>query len=143
MCWFSAAHAGRMLQTEAGQRLAIRKVHGRSWAVQESDLQSPRPTPVCLLDRTRVLFRFSDSEQTHFAFAPETEAIFRMSTNPKRDVFQFSDGREADIDTLPANLRFDVLEIPGKEELSAVLKDHRAQREGSSVLVRTGGAKAH
>jgi hypothetical protein len=140
MCWFSAHHAERILQAEAGQRLVIRKVHGRSWAVQESDLDTPRPTPVCLVDRTRVLFRFSDLEQAHFAFAPETEAVFRISTNPQRDVFQFSDGREADVDTLPVNLRFDVLEIPGKEELSAILKDHRVQRDGSSILIGMGGA---
>jgi len=45
-----------------------------------------------------------------------------MLTAPKRDVFQFSDGREITLDTLPACLIFDVLDVPGTESLSAVLK---------------------
>jgi hypothetical protein len=109
MCWFSAHDAARILQAQAGQPLVNRKVHGRSWVLQESDLDTPRPTPVCLVDRTRVLFRFSDLEPARFALAPETEAVFHMSTNPQRDVFQLSDGREADVNTLPVNLRLDVL----------------------------------
>ena len=129
MCWYSAEHAEKILRAEAGQRLVIRKVHGSSWAVRESDLHQLRPTPVCLLDRTRVLFRFSEIEQTSLPAQPETEAVFRMLTKPKRDVFQLSDGRELDVNGLPTNSTFDVLEIPGKEQLSAVLKTERAQRE--------------
>jgi hypothetical protein len=129
MCWYSAEHAGRTLQAEAGQRLVIRKVHGTSWAVQEPDLEKLGPTPVCLLDRTRVLFRFSEPEQTGSTIPAETEAVFRMLSRPKRDVFQFLDGREVDANSLPSNLVFDVLEVPGKEELSAILKDHLGRRE--------------
>jgi hypothetical protein len=129
MCWYSADHAEKILQAEAGQRLVIRKVHGSSWAVRESDLHQLRATPVCLLDRTRVLFRFSEIEQTSLPAQAETEAVFRMLTKPKRDVFQLSDGRELDVNSLPTNSTFDVLEIPGKEQLSAVLKTERAQRE--------------
>jgi hypothetical protein len=51
-----------------------------------------------------------------------------------------TDAGYAPDDTLPVNLRFDVLEIPGKEELSAILKDHRVQRDGSSILIGMGGA---
>jgi hypothetical protein len=45
-----------------------------------------------------------------------------MLTAPKRDVFQFSDGREIALGALPAFLIFDVLEVPGTEILSALLK---------------------
>ena len=58
MCWLSVDHADEILQAETGQRLGIRKVHGSNWVVRESDLEKQRPTPVCLLDRTTVLFRF-------------------------------------------------------------------------------------
>jgi len=115
MCWYSADHADRILQAEAGQRLGIRKVHGSSWAVRESDLQTPRPTPVCLIDGTSVVFRFTEPQQ-------DAEAVFHMLTSPKRDVFQFSDGREITLGTLPAFLILDVLEVPGTESLSVVLK---------------------
>jgi hypothetical protein len=132
MCWYSADHAERILQAEVGQRLVMRKVHGSSWAVQESDLQTPRPAPVCLVDNTRVLFRFPEQEQVGLPSAPDSEAVFRMLTKPKRDVFQFADGREVGIDTLPANLVFDVLEIPGKEELSELLDNVHRPRENSA-----------
>ncbi len=125
MCWYSAEHAGHILQAETGQRLVSRKVHGSTWAVQEADLEKPWPTPVCLVDRTRVLFRFSENEQTGLAAPPDCEAVFRMVSKPKRDVFQLLDGRELDVNSLPSNLVFDVLEIPGKEELSALLNDDR------------------
>jgi hypothetical protein len=131
MCWYSADHAEQILQAEAGQRLVIRKVHGSSWAVQDTALQQTWPTPVCLVDRTRVLFRFSELEQTKVSSMPECEAVFRMLTNPERDVFQFSDGRELDVNSLPSNLVFDVLEIPGKEDLSQVLKEDTRRNERS------------
>jgi hypothetical protein len=138
MCWYSADHAEQTLQAEAGQRLVIRKVHRISWAVQEPDLQTPRPTPVCLVDRTKVLFRFSEHEQTGLPSAPESEAVFRMLTKPKRDVFQFSGGHEVDVNSLPANLVFDVLEIPGKEELSLLLKDEHGRREDPEPAAKRG-----
>ncbi len=52
-----------------------------------------------------------------------------MLTKPKRDVFQFSDGHEIAVNGLPEKLVFDVLEVPGKEELSAVLGGNRAHAE--------------
>ena len=128
MCWYSAEHAGKIAEAEVGQRLVLRKVHGCTWAVKETDVQSFRPTPVCLLDRTRVLFRSAEPEQGQPApVVADTEAVFRMMTKPKRDVFQFSDGREIDSNALPANLVFDVLEIPGKEEFSSMLKEEHDQ----------------
>ena len=129
MCWYSADHADHILGAEAGQRLAIRSVHGRSWVVRESDLQKQRPVPVCLLDRTTVLIRFSESQQATLYPAPEAEAAFRMLKAPKRDVFQFSEGREMALDALPANLIFDVLEVPGMENLSTVLKEDTTEME--------------
>src|SRR5436305_8598378 len=72
MCWYSADHAEQMLEAEAGQRLVIRKIYGSSWAVSESDTQKARPTPVCLVHRTRVLFRFSGHAQPNLSSAPES-----------------------------------------------------------------------
>jgi|SRR5438270_8516371 len=131
MCWYSAEHAAQTLEAEAGQRLVIRKVHGSSWAVRETDLQATRPTPVCLLDGTRVLLRPLEGEQSSLTPVPEGEAVFRMLSKPKRDVFQFSNGRDVDVNSLPTDLVFDVLEIPGKEGLSALLKDEHEEREDS------------
>jgi hypothetical protein len=104
MCWYSADHAESISEAEAGQRLGIRKVHGSRWVVGESDLHELRPTPVCLMDRTRVLFRFSELEQVTLRRPPEAEAIFRMLTRPKCDVFQFSDGRDIAVNSLQENL---------------------------------------
>ena len=133
MCWYSAEHAGKIAEAEVGQRLVIRKVHGCTWAVKESDTQTFRPTPVCLLDRTRVLFRSGEPEQGQAPVTSDTEAVFRMLPKPKRDVFQFSDGREFDANVLPANLVFDVLEVPGKEEFSSVLKEEHEEEPVASA----------
>ena len=133
MCWCSADHADEILQAEAGQRLGIRKVHRSSWIVRESDLRTQRPTPVCLIDRTTVLFRFSEAQQLTLHTAPEAEAVFRMLKAPQRDVFQFSDGREVAMAALPDDLIFDVLEVPGREDLSAVLKGDHAEIEISET----------
>jgi len=127
MCWYSANHADEILRAEAGQRLGIRKVHGCNWAVRESDLHKQAPAPVCLIDGTTVLFRFPELEEATLRAAPATEAVFRMLTSPKRDVFQFPDGREVGMNMLPADLVFDILEVPGKEELSALLKHEGRQ----------------
>ncbi len=126
MCWCSVDRTDEILQAEAGQRLGIGKVHGSSWVVRESDLEKQRPAAVCLLDRTKVLFRFSEAQQATLHPASEVEAVFRMLKTPKQDVFQFSDGREMAIDALPTGLIFDVLEVPGQENLSTVLKKGHA-----------------
>jgi len=138
MCWYSADHAERVLEAEAGQRLVIRKVHGSSWAVQESDLQKTRPLPVCLMDRTKVVFRFSELEQQAGDIpVPDTEAVFRMLTRPKRDIFECVDGRVLDVNNLPANLVLDVLEIPGKEKLSAIIEDDHEQMDETQPVLTT------
>jgi hypothetical protein len=138
MCWYSADHAERVLEAEAGQRLVIRKVHGSSWAVQESDLQKTRPLPVCLMDRTKVVFRFSELEpQTSDVPVPDAEAVFRMLSRPKRDIFECADGRSLDVNNLPANLLLDVLEIPGREMPSAIIEgDHEQTDEAQPALTR-------
>lgn len=138
MCWYSADHAGKIAEAEVGQRLVIRKVHGSSWAVAESDVQVPRPTPVCLLDATRVLFRTADCGQLNLNSGHESEAVFRMLRNPKRDVFRFADGREIDANALPANLAFDVLEIPGKEGFASMMEGDHAQEEVSTSAGKRG-----
>ena len=116
MCWYSAEHAGQnLMQAEAGQRLAVRKMHpGANWVVKESDLEMNSPSPVCLLDGTRAVFRLTEPEQVQLQLPPEPEVVFRMRGNTKRDVFEFSDGHQVEVNQLPTGLLFDVLLVPGK-----------------------------
>jgi len=108
-------------EAKAGQRLGIKRVAWHSnWVVRETELDAPRPCPVCLIDRTRVLFRFSESQQASLHLSTEAEAVFRMLKKPKRDVFEFSDW-QITLGDLPAGLIFDVLVVPGSEQLSALL----------------------
>jgi hypothetical protein len=127
MCWYSTDLSKDILQAEAGQRLGIRKVHGCNWVVRESDLHKSSPTPVCLIEGTTVLFRFPEPEQVTSQAVPEAKAVFRMLTRPKRDVFHFSDGREVGVNTLPSDLIFDVLAVPGKGEFPTMFQENRAE----------------
>ena len=72
------------------------------------------------MDETQVLFRFADSHQRG-DFGSEAEAVFRMLKCPCRDVFEFNNGRQITLGDLPTGLMFDVLVVPGSEQLSAVL----------------------
>lgn len=123
MCWFSAEHSGhRLVNAEVGERLSIRQVHGSArWVVRESEMTAPKPAAVCLLDGTRIMFRPSEDAQAALGIEGDSDAVFRMLFNPKRDVFQLQDGRELGINALPTGLVLDVLVIPGKEKLSAIL----------------------
>jgi len=122
MCWFSAEHANKIEEAKAGQRLGIKKMHwDANWVVGETELETPRPCPVCLIEKTRLLFRFSESQQASLHFRSDTEAVFRMLRHPKRDIFEFADGKQITLDDLPAGLIFDVLAVPGSEQLSGVL----------------------
>src|SRR5437867_11266236 len=123
MCWFSAEHVNKIEEAKAGQRLGIKKMHwDRNWVVGETELETLRPCPVCLIDRTRVLFRFSESQQASLHLGTEAEAVFRMLKRRKRDVFEFADGRKIQLGDLPAGLIFDVLVVPGSEQLSTLLE---------------------
>ena len=143
MCWFSIEYANQIEDAKAGQRLGIKQMKWHAnWVVRETELESPRPCPVCLIDRTRVLFRFSESQQASLHLGTEAEAVFRMLKQPKRDVFEFSDGRQITLGDLPAGLIFDVLVVPGSEQLSTVLEMEPAvqheeeEREKEPFLVR-------
>jgi hypothetical protein len=142
MCWFSAEHANKIEQAKAGQRLGIKNMSWHAnWVVQETELETPRPCPVCLIDRTKVMFRFSESQQASLPFGPEAEAVFRMLKHPKLDIFEFADGKQITLGDLPAGLIFDVLVVPGSEKLSAVLnaepaEDEEEEREKESLLGR-------
>ena len=130
MCWFSAEHANHIAEAKAGQRLAIRKVYPHSnWAVSESELQGGWPTPVCLLDGTKVLFRGSEDQQLSLNLGAEAEAVFRMLEHPKRDVFEFPDGRQLTLNDLPPGMMFDVLMVPGLEHLSSFLDSEPVMQE--------------
>jgi hypothetical protein len=143
MCWFSTEYANQIEEAKTGQRLGIKQMHWHSnWVVQETELDAPRPCPVCLIDRTRVLFRFSKSQQASLHLSTEAEAVFRMLKRPKRDVFEFLEGRQITLSDLPAGLIFDVLVVPGSEQLSTLLEMEPAgqreeeEREKEPLLAR-------
>ena len=138
MCWYSAEHSGQQLErAEAGQRLVVRKMHcGSSWVVKESDLNSKSPAPVCLLDGTRALLRPTEFEQNLLQVGAEPGIVFRMRGNTRRDVFEFEDGRQIEVNRLPEGLIFDVLMVPGSEHLSDVLKRNEKTDEEESVFAR-------
>ena len=122
MCWFSTEYTNQIEDAKAGQRLGIKRMHWHSnWVVREYELDAPKPCPVCLIDRTKVLFRFSESQQASLHLGIEAEAVFRMLKKPKRDLFELSDGRQIPLGDLPGGLIFDVLVVPGSEQLSAIL----------------------
>ncbi len=124
MCWSSTEYANQIIEeAKTGQRLGIKQMHWHSnWVVRETEIDASRPCPVCLIDRTRVLFRFSESQQESLHLGTEAEAVFRMLKWPKRDVFEFSDGKRITLGDLPAGLIFDVLVVPGSEQFSTVLE---------------------
>jgi hypothetical protein len=143
MCWFSTEYANQIEEAKTGQRLAIKQMHWHSnWVVRETEINTLWPCPVCLIDRTRVLFRFSESQQASLHLGTEAEAVFKMSKKPKRDVFEFSDGRQITLGNLPAGVIFDVLVVPGSEQLSTVLEMEPAvqqeeeEKEQEPFLVR-------
>jgi hypothetical protein len=125
MCWYSAEHSGQqLLKAEVGERLCIRQMHGYSrWVVREEDAAKTNPRPVCLLDGTSVLFRPSETEQAAHGIDPEAEAVFRMLSHPKRDIFEYSDGRQLEISTLPVGLVFDVMMVPGHQRFQTLLTE--------------------
>ena len=122
MCWFSTERADRIEEAKAGERLAIKRMTWHAnWVVRETELESSRPCPVCLKDHTRVLFRLTESQAASLHHSSDAKAMFKMLKHPRRDVFEFTDGRESSLADLPAGLIFDVLVVPGSEQLSAVL----------------------
>jgi hypothetical protein len=127
MCWFSAEYVNHVEEAKAGQRLGLKKMYRHSnWVVAESELEKRWPTPVCLLDRTKVLFRFSEIDAGSLHLDSESEAAFKMLRKPRRDVFEFLDGRQIGLDDMPPGLIFDVLVIPGSEQLSVLLAGESA-----------------
>jgi hypothetical protein len=133
MCWYSVEHSGQQtVQAEAGQRLAIRKMHWNAtrWVVKDNDHQ-PTPAPVCLLDGTRVMFRPNETDQAAMQLSPDSEAVFRMLERPKRDAFEFEGGREIEVNKMPDGLLFDVLVVPGKENLSKLVTEKSAPEPAS------------
>jgi hypothetical protein len=130
MCWFSAEYATHIEEAKAGQRLGIRTMSWHAnWVVRDTELESRRPCPVCLKDRTKVLFRFSETEQASLRLGSEAEAVFKMLKHPKRDIFELADGRQITLNDLPAGVILDVLVVPGSERLSAVLGNESAAQE--------------
>lgn len=130
MCWFSTERADRIEEATAGQRLAIKNMAWHAnWVVRETELETSRPCPVCLTDGTKVLFRFAEKQAAPRNFGSEPEAVFRMLKHPRRDVFEFTDGRQLSLADLPAGLIFDVLVVPGSEQLSAVLNPEPNENE--------------
>jgi hypothetical protein len=143
MCWYSAEHAEKVSQAEAGQRLALRKVHGFTWAVRECEVEVRRPEPVCLIDGTKVLFRLSQDQQSELQLPAEIAATFRMRSSPKRDVFEFANGWIAEANRMSPGLLFDVMIIPGREHLSKALSNISENREDESVPARSMESRQH
>jgi len=141
MCWFSAEHADRVEEAKAGERLVIKKMPWHSnWVVRETEFEMAHPCPVCLIDETRVLFRFAESQQAPH-FGSEAEAVFRMSNRPRRDAFEFADRSQIALGDLPSGVIFDVLVVPGSEQLSVFLNTEPNERdedngEKESLLAR-------
>ena len=110
--------------------------------VRESELQARCPTPVCLLDGTKVLFRFCESDVGSLHLDSEAEAVFKMLEAPRRDVFEFLDGKQIRLDDMPAGVILDVLVVPGSEQLSALLdgepalQQHEEETEKEPFLAR-------
>lgn len=141
MCWFSVEYVNQTEEAKAGQRLGIKNMHWQTnWVVRETEIESPHPCPVCLIDRTQVLFRFSEKQQASLHFGSDAEAVFRMLDRPKRDVFEFVGGKQITLGDLPAGLVFDVLVVPGAEQFSAVLNmepaEHEEERDKEPLLTR-------
>jgi len=130
MCWFSAEYANHVAEAKAGQRLGLKKMYRHSnWVVPEGELEARWPTPVCLLDQTKVLFRFSESEAGSLHLDCEAEALFKMLRQPKRDVFEFLGSKQIRLDDMPAGVVFDVLVVPRSEQLSAFLTEEAAGQD--------------
>jgi len=142
MCWFSTERAERIEEASVGQRLAIKRMTWHAnWVVRETEIEASRPCPVCLIDHTRVLLRFTETQAASLQHGSEAEAVFRMLKHPRRDVFEFTDGSQISLGDLPAGLIFDVLVVPGAEQLSAVLntepnENEEDKREKESLLNR-------
>jgi hypothetical protein len=142
MCWLSAEYANHVEEAKVGQRLGLKKMYECSnWVVTESELDKRWPTPVCLLDGTKILFRFSEKEAGLPHLDGEAEAVFRMLRQPKRDVFEFLGSKQIRLDDMPAGVVFDVLVVPGSEQLSAFLTEEAAgqdeeEREKGTFLAR-------
>jgi hypothetical protein len=88
------------------------------------------------------VFRFSESQQALLQLGSEAEAVFRMVKHPKKDIFDFGNGRQITLDELPSGQILDVLVVPGSEQLSAVLEkdqdahERKEEREKESLLTR-------
>src|SRR2546430_17604851 len=104
MCWLSAEHANKVEEAKAGQRLGIKKMHwDTNWVVGETELESPSPCPVCLIDQTRALFRFSES-QASLHFGSDAEAVFCILKRPNPGLLEVSDGKPFTLCELAAGL---------------------------------------
>jgi hypothetical protein len=102
-----------------------------NWIVRDTELETPMPCPVCLKDRTQVLFRASEKHQAKLHIHAEAKAVFKMLKYPKRDIFELADGRQFPLGDLPAGLLLDVLVVPGTEHLSDILGSETEKAEES------------
>src|SRR5262249_57870600 len=59
----------------------------------------------------------------------EAEALFKMLRTPKRDVFESLARKQIRLDDMPAGVVFDVLVVPGSEQLSAFLTEEAAGQD--------------
>ena len=117
MCWYSSKCAAPPREAEAGARLAVREMHGFwNWLVSEADLHARKPTPVCMAEGSRVILRAGEKMQKKWNLAPDHKSVFRMDRKTNRDLFVTEDGREFDLNRLPAGLLLDVMFVPTAAE---------------------------
>ena len=119
MCWYSSKCVAPPREAEAGVRLAVREMHGFwNWLVSEADVPARKPAPVCLADGSSVILRPSGKMQKKWNLAPDEKAVFRMDRKTQRDLFVIQDGREFDLNRLPAGLELDVMFVPSARKSS-------------------------
>jgi len=119
MCWYSSKCAAPPREAEPGDRLALREMHGLwNWLVSEADFRAKKPVPVCLSGGSHVILRSTAKMQKKWNLAPDEKAIFRMDRKTHRDLFMIEDGREFDLNRLPAGLLLDVMSVPAAAESS-------------------------
>ncbi len=113
MCWYSSTCAAPPVEAAAGDRLAVRHMHGFwNWLVRDRELKARKPAPVCLADGSQVILRPASGWRKQFKLAADAKAVFHMDGASGRDLFVVEDGREFHLNRLPNGLVLDVMYVP-------------------------------
>jgi len=81
---FSIEYANQIEEAKYWTALGNQQMHWHSnWVVRETELDAPRPCPVCLIDRPGPVSSPKVSKRRSTS-APRPGAVFRMLKRPKR-----------------------------------------------------------